>query len=119
MFSVYAIKSLAHNFIYVGMTENLEERLRRHNNGYNKSTKRFAPFKLIYSENCEIGQDARIREKYLKSTSGKRFLRKILAEDNNVDPAYLACQTFCTNNFNASLMFTVYASKLILQGFLP
>jgi len=81
MFTVYALKSLSHNFIYVGMTEDLEERLRRHNNGYNKSTKRFALFKLIYSENCETGQKARIREKYLKSTSGKRLLRSILKED--------------------------------------
>jgi putative endonuclease len=55
MFTVYALKSLSQNFIYVGMTENLEERLKRHNLGYNKSTKRFAHFKLIYSENCETG----------------------------------------------------------------
>jgi putative endonuclease len=67
----------------VGMTENLEERLQRHNRGDNKSTKRFAPFKLIYSENCETGQEARIREKYLKSTFGKRFLRTIFDENNN------------------------------------
>ena len=83
MFTDYALKSLSHNFIYVGMTENLEERLRRHNNGYNKSTKRFAPYKLIYSENCATGEEARVREKYLKSTSGKRFLRSILEEDKS------------------------------------
>ena len=82
MFTVYAIKSLSHNFIYVGMTENLDDRLRRHNSGYNKSTKRFAPFKLIYSENCETGEEARTREKYFKSTSGKRFLHSILGKGN-------------------------------------
>jgi len=81
MFIVYAIKSLSYNFIYVGMTEKLEDRIKRHNSGYNKSTKKFIPLKLIYSENCETGQEARIREKYLKSTSGKRFLRSILEED--------------------------------------
>ncbi len=80
MFTVYAIKSLSHNFIYVGMTENLDDRLRRHNSGYNKSTKRFAPFKLIYSENCETGEEARTHEKYFKSTSGKRFLHSLLNE---------------------------------------
>jgi len=78
MFTVYAIKSLLHNFIYVGITENFEERFRRHNNGYNKSTKKFAPFKLIYSEICQSGQEARDREKFLKSTSGKRFLKTFL-----------------------------------------
>lgn len=82
MFTVYALKSLSHNFIYVCMTENLEERLRLHNNGFNKSKKRFAPFNLIYSEQCERGGEARIREKYLKSTSGKRFLRSLLDKQN-------------------------------------
>jgi len=81
MFSVYAIKSVGHNFIYVGMTENLEERLPRHNKGYVKSTKRFAPFNLFYSENCQNGQQAREREKFLKSTSGKRLLKSILNKE--------------------------------------
>ena len=78
MFSVYALKSINYNFIYVGMSGNIDERLSRHNKGYVKSTKRFAPFKLFYSENCENGQQAREREKFLKSTSGKRFLKSIL-----------------------------------------
>ncbi len=78
MFSVYAIKSINHNFIYIGMTENLDERLIRHTKGYVKSTKRFAPFNLFYSESCENGGQARQREKFLKSTSGKRFLKSIL-----------------------------------------
>jgi putative endonuclease len=78
MFNVYALKSLSHNFIYVGMTEDLNERFIRHNKGYVKSTKRFASFKLFYSENCSDGKQAREREKFLKSTSGKRFLKSIL-----------------------------------------
>jgi putative endonuclease len=85
MFTVYAIKSLLHNFIYVGITEKIEERLRRHNNGYNKSTKKFVPFKLIYSEICQSGQQAREREKFLKSTSGKRFLKSILYAQRNTE----------------------------------
>lgn len=77
MFTVYAIKSTTHNFIYVGMTENLDERLSRHNNGYVQSTKNFRPFNLIYQEQAVDGTQARIREKYFKSTSGKRFLRNL------------------------------------------
>ena len=78
MFTVYAIKSLSHNFIYVGITEKLDDRLSRHNNGYVRSTKKFAPFKLIYSETCIDGLTARGREKFLKSTSGKRFLKSLI-----------------------------------------
>ena len=84
MFSVYAIKSINHNFIYVGMTENLKERFISHNKGYVKSTKRFAPFKLFYSEDCENGQEARKREKFLKSTSGKRFLKSTLNNETGL-----------------------------------
>ncbi|MBI2416355.1 MAG: GIY-YIG nuclease family protein [Ignavibacteriales bacterium] len=78
MFTVYALKSINHNFIYVGMTEDLEARIERHNKGYNKSTKHFAPFRLIYSELCQNGVAAREREKYRKSSSGKRFLHAFL-----------------------------------------
>ena len=84
MFSVYAIKSINHNFIYVGMTENLKERFIRHNKGYVKSTKRFVPFKLFYSEDCENGQEAREREKFLKSTSGKRSLKSTLNNETGL-----------------------------------
>ena len=77
MFTVYALKSLNHNFIYVGMTEDLNDRSRRHNNGYVKSTKKFPPFELIYTEDCIDGKQTRVREKFLKSTSGKRFLRSL------------------------------------------
>lgn len=89
MFTVYAIKSLNHKFIYVGMTENLDERLKRHNNGYNKSTKLYAPFELIYSEQVKTGEEARVREKYLKSTSGKRFLHSILGKRIEAESACL------------------------------
>ena len=67
MFTVYALNSLNNKFIYVGMTENLNDRLVRHNKGYVHSTKLFAPFELIYTEKCGSGQQAREREKFLKS----------------------------------------------------
>jgi putative endonuclease len=65
------------------MTEDIDDRLRRHNNGYVRSTKRFAPFELFYSEICEDGKKAREREKFLKSTSGKRFLKSILIKEDS------------------------------------
>jgi putative endonuclease len=77
MFNVYAIKSETKNYIYVGLTSNLEERVKFHNNGYQKTTKPYRPFGLIYSEECADRQSARLREKYLKSGVGKDFLRSI------------------------------------------
>ena len=60
------------------MTNNLQRRLSQHNNGYNKSTKHYAPFFLFYYEEYRTRSEARIREKFLKNASGKRFLRKKL-----------------------------------------
>ena len=62
MFIIYAISSLSKNYIYVGLTSNLEERLRRHNKGYEKTTKFYSPFILIYSETSETRIEARKRE---------------------------------------------------------
>ena len=77
IFYVYAHKSIKHNFIYVGMTEYLDARIVRHNKDYVKSTKRFALLELFYYESCEDGIQASEREKFLKSTSGKSFLRSV------------------------------------------
>lgn len=78
MFTVYAIKSIARNYIYVGMTQDLEQRLLRHNQGYEKTTKPYCPFDLIYTEEHPTRDEARAREKYLKGGSGKAFLRSLL-----------------------------------------
>ena len=78
MFYVYAIKSLARNYIYVGITNNIERRLAEHNNGKNRSTKAYKPFVLIYTEQFLTRMEARIREKYLKSGAGKEFLKKYI-----------------------------------------
>ena len=77
MYKAYAIKSKNRNYIYVGLTTNLEERLNRHNSGTNRTTSAYCPFDLIYSEECFDRKSARIREKYLKSGIGKEFLKNI------------------------------------------
>ena len=78
MYSVYAIKSINKNYIYVGLTNNLEERFRRHNNGYEKTTRAYRPFILFYEEKFKTRIEARKREKYLKSGVGKEFLKSLL-----------------------------------------
>ncbi|WP_200975132.1 GIY-YIG nuclease family protein [Echinicola sp. 20G] len=74
MYTVYAISSEKRNYIYVGLTANLEDRLHRHNLGYERTTKPYRPFRLIYKKIFTTRLEARDHEKYLKGTSGKRFL---------------------------------------------
>ncbi len=59
------------------MTNDLERRIAEHNNGENKSTKAYRPFKLIYSETFPDRISARAKEKYLKSGIGKEFLKML------------------------------------------
>jgi putative endonuclease len=74
---VYAISSEVRNYIYVGMTNNLERRISDHNYGYNKTTKPYIPFKVIYTEEFDSRIVARQKEKYLKSGVGKEFLKSL------------------------------------------
>ena len=74
---VYAISSTSRNYIYVGLTDNIERRLSEHNGGYNKTTKPYAPFILLYSECVKNRIEARAREKYLKSGVGRAFLKSL------------------------------------------
>jgi putative endonuclease len=75
---VYALSSLLRNYLYVGQTDNIERRFIEHNNGKNKTTRPYRPFKLIYSEEFTSRKEAREKEKYLKSGSGKEFLKRLL-----------------------------------------
>jgi len=77
MFFVYAIKSEIRNFLYVGLTDNVDRRVSQHNKGYERTTRPYLPFKLIHVESFETRQAARIREKYLKSGVGKEFLKAL------------------------------------------
>ena len=78
MFYVYALSSLEHNYIYVGLTQDINKRIKRHNDGRERTTKFYKPFELIYSEVCITRIEVKVREKYWKSGVGKEKLRKIL-----------------------------------------
>ncbi len=78
MYFVYAIKSEKENYIYVGLTNNLERRISQHNSGKEKTTRSRAPFRLIYKEARETRLIARKREKYFKSGVGREFLKSLL-----------------------------------------
>ena len=76
----YAIYSKSRNYIYVGISNDVKRRLNEHNLGYNKTTKPYRPFELIYQEKLDTREEARKREKYLKGGSGRKFLRKLIEE---------------------------------------
>ncbi|MEZ4890813.1 MAG: GIY-YIG nuclease family protein [Crocinitomicaceae bacterium] len=72
---MYVLKSGKDGNNYVGYTNNLRERIILHNAGKVSSTKNRLPLQLIYFEACLNQQDATKREKYLKSSWGKRYIK--------------------------------------------
>jgi putative endonuclease len=74
---VYALKSVFRKYIYVGLSTNVPKRVQRHEEGRERTTKPYRPFELVLVEEFETRAAAREREKYLKSGSGKEFLKRI------------------------------------------
>jgi putative endonuclease len=83
MYKVYLLKSLKDMKYYIGQTENVVTRLKKHNNGQVKSTKSRKPFILIGYEEYETRDKARYREYELKKHSDKKkkFIKKLEKDD--------------------------------------
>ncbi|MBG0782378.1 MAG: GIY-YIG nuclease family protein [Bacteroidales bacterium] len=82
MYTVYVIRSSTRDWYYVGQSNNLPRRLEQHNRGYNRSTKAYRPFELVFTEEFATRDHARKREKELKSTMGKRYIRNYYTEQH-------------------------------------
>ena len=78
MYFVYLLENQENRW-YIGYTpKEPHERLSKHNKGLVQSTKAYRPWSLIYYEAYLNRSDATGREKFLKSGSGRRFLKKQL-----------------------------------------
>jgi len=81
MYYVYVLKSVNFKRSYIGYTNDIKRRLFEHNSGKNLYTKRYKPWKLIYTEEFEGERGALGREKYFKSAGGRRFLKKVIFKE--------------------------------------
>lgn len=77
MYFVYKLQSIDFpNEFYVGFTSNIDKRLEAHNYGQISHTSKFKPWKLIFYFAIDDKNKAVAFEKYLKSGSGRAFLKK-------------------------------------------
>jgi len=72
---VYILLSRKDNNLYVGLTKNLQLRLKMHFEGRAESTKNRRPLVLIGYEIYFDKHDAAAREKYLKSSDGRKEIK--------------------------------------------
>ncbi|MDX2003352.1 MAG: GIY-YIG nuclease family protein [Chitinophagales bacterium] len=79
MFTVYVLYAEAYNKIYVGYTSDLQGRLTSHNQLATKGyTVKFRPWKVVHAEVFGTKQEAIVREKTLKSSRGRAFIRELI-----------------------------------------
>ncbi len=78
MHYVYTLLSEKDGYFYTGSTNDLIRRFEDHNTGRVNSTKNRIPLKLIYYEACINEEDARQRERYLKTGMGNKYLKNRL-----------------------------------------
>ncbi len=81
MYYVYILKC-ANGHPYTGCTENIDERLNRHNSGHVSATSGKLPVELITYTAFKDKYRAFEFEKYLKSGSGRAFMNKHFITDN-------------------------------------
>jgi putative endonuclease len=78
MYSVYILRSKQDKTYYIGYTSNLSDRIKRHNQGRSRYTRKNIPWELVYHEEYESKQAALKRERQLKSYKSGNALKQLL-----------------------------------------
>ena len=83
---VYLLESLKSGQRYIGQTSNLDERMRRHNAGYVRSTRNNAPWKLLAYLQMESRQEAIKLEEKLKRMKNRERVFSYFAQHGVILP---------------------------------
>ena len=78
-YTTYILYSLSLDTFYVGSTQNIDARIKRHNLGHNKYTKTGIPWELVYSEEYETRSVAMIREKEIKAKKSRKYIEWLIS----------------------------------------
>jgi len=76
MYYAYVLKSKNFEYFYKGHCSDLIKRLEQHNSGMTVSIRPYIPFEVVYFEEFESLNEAIKREKYFKSSHGRKFLKQ-------------------------------------------
>ena len=63
---------------YVGVTEDLNWRLERHNMGWGRYTKAGIPWEIVYYETFSTKTEALKREKEIKTKKSRNYIEKLI-----------------------------------------
>jgi putative endonuclease len=75
---VYILQSEKDGTFYIGHTNNLEERINRHNEGRSHFTRAKTPWKLIYHEVYGSRAEAMRREREMKGMESRGYIEQLV-----------------------------------------
>ncbi len=75
---VYILYSGSRDRYYVGSTGDLEDRLRRHNEGRSQYTRSGAPWELVHSEGFATRSEAYQRERFIKKKKSRAYIESLI-----------------------------------------
>jgi putative endonuclease len=81
MYFVYIIESEKDGSYYVGSTQDLDERIQRHNQGRSKYTKNKRPWRLLYFEEFPDRSSATARENQIKNRKKKEYIEALINDN--------------------------------------
>ena len=82
MFYIYILQSEQDQSFYIGFSENLSQRLEKHNTAKSGYTATKKPWKIVYSECFDNKTDALKREKYIKNQKSREFIKKLIGDSS-------------------------------------
>ncbi len=80
MYYVYILCNEKRRRTYTGVAKDVNKRLVKHNSGSVKSSSPYLPYKVIHTESFETLKEARQKERFYKSTTGRRRLKEMFFE---------------------------------------
>jgi len=80
LFYAYVLKSQKDGRHYIGSTNNIERRIKEHNNGKSQSVRNRGPFDLVFKEPFESRVEAVKRELQLKSYKGGEAFKRLISQ---------------------------------------
>jgi putative endonuclease len=78
MYYLYIIQNNLNQSYYIGHTKNIEERVKRHNEGRSKYTAQKRSWSMVYQEIFQTRGEAMKREKEIKEKKSKKYIENLV-----------------------------------------
>ena len=79
MYFLYILYSASLDQYYIGHTQNIDDRLFRHNNSGSKSTKKANDWTVVYTETFDLRSEACSRELEIKKKKSRKYLQHLIS----------------------------------------